>query len=161
MMTRQESYIEAVKTFNRWLEQKKLRKTPERFAILKMAWTLPGHFGVDVLHAALEQTRYHVSRATVYNTVSLLEDCGVLRRHQIGGESKYEVGGQNHLHLICNRCGKIIEEKASSDISSLLAPCRYADFTPAYLTAYIYGVCASCAAKARESKTAEEIKNPN
>lgn len=149
-MTRQESYIQAVKTFNRWLEQKKLRKTPERFAILKMAWTLPGHFGVDALHEAIERTSYHVSRATVYNTVSLLEDCGVLRRLQIGSEAKFERSGQSHLHLICSRCGAIREETASADISALLAPCRYGDFTPAWMSAYIYGVCAECASKGKQ-----------
>ena len=106
-MTRQESYIRAVKTFNRWLEHKRLRKTPERFAILKMAWQLHGHFGVDALRSGLEKIGYHVSRATVYNTVSLAET------------------------------------------ASLLAPCRYEGFAPAYLSAYIYGVCSGCAARLR------------
>lgn len=147
-MTRQESYIQAVKIFNRWLEQKHLRKTPERFAILKMAWQMSGHFGVDALHEALENTSYHVSRATVYNTVSLLEGCGVLRRYQTGSEAQYETAGRSHLHLICNRCGAVREYDASADIASLLAPCRYEGFTPAWLSANVYGICADCAAKA-------------
>lgn len=148
-MTRQESYIRAVKTFNRWLEHKRLRKTPERFAILKMAWQLHGHFGVDALRSGLEKIGYHVSRATVYNTVSLLEDCGVLRRHQFGSEATYETAGTSHLHLICTRCGAIREEEAAAETASLLAPCRYEGFAPAYLSAYIYGVCSGCAARLR------------
>ncbi len=134
-MTRQESYIRAVKTFNRWLEHKRLRKTPERFAILKMAWQLHGHFGVDALRSGLEKIGYHVSRATVYNTVSLLEDCGVLRRHQFGSEATYETAMR--------------DEDAAAETASLLAPCRYEGFAPAYLSAYIYGVCSGCAARLR------------
>ena len=150
-MTRNEIYIHAVKTFNRWLEQHRLRKTPERFAILKQAWQFDRHFRVDELHAALENSRYHVSRATVYNTVALLEECGVVRRHQLTGEATYELATGNHLHLICTRCGRIQEQEATAEVAALLAPGRYTGFTPRYLTAYVYGLCGECAAKSAET----------
>ncbi len=147
-MTGQESYIQAVKTFNRWLEDKHLRKTQERFAVLKAAWTLHGHFGAEDLHCVLENDGYHVSRATVYNTIGLLEDCGVLRRHHFGsagGEALFERATGSHLHLICNRCGKVEEQQSAPEINSLLSPGRYAGFRPTHLSAYIYGLCSACA----------------
>lgn len=147
-MTGQESYIQAVKSFNRWLEQKRLRKTQERFAVLKMAWQLAGHFGAEELRLKLEEAGYRVSRATVYNTLGLLEECGVLRRHHFGsngGEALFERGTGSHLHLICTRCGRVSECDTPAELSSALEVCNHGGFSPSHFSAYIYGVCASCA----------------
>lgn len=145
-MTEQESYIQAVKTFNRWLEDRRLRKTQERFAVLKAAWHLGGHFGAEELRARLEDAGYHVSRATVYNTLGLLGECGVLRRHHFGGpggEALFEKGSGSHLHLICTICGKVSEQAAPEE-EALLSAGRYDGFRPTHLSAYIYGVCQAC-----------------
>ena len=152
MTTGQESYIQAVKRFNRWLTQRSLRKTQERFAVLKAAWQIGGHFSAEQLRAQLEKVGYHVSRGTVYNTLSLLEECGVLRRHHFGapgGEALFEKGVGNHLHLICTVCGSVTECEAGPELMALLEPGRYGGFTPAHLGAYIYGLCADCAAQAQ------------
>lgn len=149
-MSEHDSYIQAVKTFNRWLESKHLRKTQERFAILKASWALGGHFGAEDLRRQLENGGYHVSRATVYNTLGLLEDCGVLRRHHFGsagGEALFEIASGTHLHLICTRCGSITEQAGKDEVSTLLDPARYSGFVPAYLSAYIYGLCDKCMAE--------------
>lgn len=149
MMSEHDSYIQAVKTFNRWLESKHLRKTQERFAILKAAWAFRGHFCAEDLRRQLEDSGYHVSRATVYNTLGLLEECGVLRRHHFGspgGEALFERGVGTHLHLICTKCGKITEQDGQNEVSTLLDPGHYKGFVPAYLSAYVYGLCSDCAA---------------
>lgn len=147
-MRGQESYIHAVKSFNRWLEQHRLRKTQERFAVLKTAWQLTGHFGAEELRVRLEEAGYRVSRATVYNTLSLLEECGVLYRHHFGGsgvEALFEKGTGNHLHMICTHCGRVIERETPSEFASLLE--GYDGFVPSHLSAYIYGTCAKCASQ--------------
>lgn len=142
----QEYYIQAVKTFNAFLESKHLRKTPERFAILRQVWTMDAHFGIDQLHSALEQSGYHVSRATAYNTVDLLVECGVLRRHTFGSaEAQYEAAREGHLHLICTRCGAIQEAPAPVGLEHLEN--SLGGFRPAYMLAYVYGLCADCARK--------------
>ncbi|MDE6243834.1 MAG: transcriptional repressor [Muribaculaceae bacterium] len=147
-MTRQEDYIQAVKRFNAFLEEKHLRKTPERFAILKQVWQMEAHFGIDRLHAALEAEGYHVSRATAYNTIDLLVQCGVLRRHNFSsGESQYEAAREGHLHLICTRCGAIIEVSTPPAMSRMLESDSFEPFRPAYLLAYVYGLCGDCAAR--------------
>lgn len=142
-----EHYTQAVRTFNAFLESKHLHKTPERFAILRQAWQMSSHFGIDELHAALEHGGYHVSRATAYNTTLLLVQCGVLQRHVFGsGEAQYEAARQGHLHLICTRCGKVQESAAPALLSSL-ADADYGGFQPRQAAAYIYGLCAECLAK--------------
>ncbi len=145
-MTHQEYYIQAVKTFNTFLESKRLRKTSERFAILKKAWQMDAHFGIDELHAALEKDGYHVSRATAYNTVDLLVDCGVLRRHNFAaGEAQYEAAREGHIHFICTRCGSITEGGDPALMSGMLHSIKDGIFRPAYMLAYVYGLCGECA----------------
>lgn len=160
-MKEQESYIAAVKSFNRYLELHRMRKTPERFAILKKVWQQSHHFNADALHAALEGDGYHVSRATVFNTIELLVDSGVLRRHQFGsGKSVvYEAARGSHLHLICTRCGKVRElSDRNGELAGLITQrCSTSSFEPAYCNAYVHGICGQCARKMRVS--AKETKN--
>ena len=94
-----------------YLDSKKLRKTPERFAILDVVFSHNDHFGVETIFAEMEENSYHVSRSTVYNTMELFCDCGIVRKHQFGTQKAlYEkvVSSGNHHHLICRKCNKVI-----------------------------------------------------
>ncbi len=96
--------------FLSFLNTKGLRKTPERFEILHCALECKGHFDVDTLYKSLEARGYHVSKATVYNTLELLCAGGVIRKllfdtHQ----ARYELAEKTHSHLICTQCGEIKE----------------------------------------------------
>ena len=100
--------------FTRYLAEKKLRKTEERYAILECICSFPGHFDMCLLHQKLEEMNFHVSRATVYNTVDVLVDSGLIVRHQLTAQAvQYELRmlAETHLHLICMKCGAIRELK--------------------------------------------------
>ncbi len=124
-----------------------MRKTPERFAILDKAVELSAHFGVDELYNALENVGYHVSRATVYNTLELLCDAGIFNRHIFAtNQARYELARGSHLHLICRRCGSIREVDDPTLTSRLLTE-DYPGFAPEYSSTSVYGICADCKAK--------------
>lgn len=130
--------------FREYLALHRYRKTPERFALLDKAMTLSGHFGVDELYASMEKDGYHVSRATVYNTLELLCDCGLLNRHIFGArKSRYEVALGSHVHLICQRCGAI-REVEQPDFNALLSRAGFGGFRPAYFSTMVYGLCEEC-----------------
>jgi len=108
----QKVYEEVSRIFTAYLERRELRKTPERFAILEEIYSRPGHFDVEELHLAMQDKKFRVSRATVYNTLELLEDCFLVTRHQFGKNmSQYEKSYPNrqHDHLICTDCHRVVE----------------------------------------------------
>ncbi|MDE6479560.1 MAG: transcriptional repressor [Muribaculaceae bacterium] len=132
--------------FTRFLTKGKFRKTPERFAILRKAVELHSHFDVDTLHMAIENDGYHVSRATVYNTVELLEEAGILSKNVFGQNTAiYEVNHDNHIHLVCKRCGKI-REVENPHIAAHIMQLNTDNFIPESFAITLYGVCGECSA---------------
>jgi len=98
--------------FTGYLELHQHRKTPERYAILDEIYSSKVHFDVDELFLKMKSRNYHVSRATVYNTLDLLVESGLVKRHQFGqNTSHYEqaFGYKQHDHLICNKCKRVFE----------------------------------------------------
>lgn len=108
-----ETTITEVKNiFSAYLQKHKLRKTPERYAILEEIYRRNDHFDAEVLYIHMKNQNYMVSRATVYNTLELLVNCDLVKKHQFGKNiAQYEksYGFKQHDHLICVDCGKVFE----------------------------------------------------
>lgn len=152
-MNDERSKTAAIAKFTQYMVQRKLRKTPERYAILeKVLEMTPAHFHIDRLYEALEEDGYHVSRATVYNTMELLVDAHLVRRHTFGNQTaQYEkITGpsSNHHHLVCMGCGKVKEVK-DPELDAHLTTLRFGAFHPIYADLYIYGLCSRCARRRR------------
>lgn len=110
--------IEIIKeVLKQYLKDKSYRNTPERYTILEEIYKLDGHFNVDDLYLIMMKKKYHVSKATIYNTVEIFLDAGLIRRHNFGekASSSYEKSyfDRQHDHLIIYKKGtydKEIEE---------------------------------------------------
>lgn len=109
---RKETIQEVKEIFTTYLKSNQHRLTPERFMVLEQIYTADGHVDADDMYLRMKNTGSRVSRATVYNTLDLLVECGLVQRHQFGqNQSYYERahGYRQHDHIICQQCGAVVE----------------------------------------------------
>jgi Fur family ferric uptake transcriptional regulator len=121
---------QAKQKFLEFLEQKNLRITSQRHAIVDTVFSTDKHFTAEQL---LEWSRLRdksVSRATVYRTLPLLTESGLVREMDFGKDYKFYdpnyADHPNHSHIICQDCEKIVEfesekiEKLENEITHRL-----------------------------------------
>lgn len=139
------SFDDAKDVLTGYLDKKRQRKTPERFALLKKIAEYDGHFDAEQLYSAMAES-YRVSLATVYNNLELFLDAGLITRHHFAGQTtQFEktFGEQTHHHLICSKCGKV-KEFTDIKIKSMIQSKEFAKFSPSHYSLYLFGLCSNC-----------------
>lgn len=135
-----------------YLAKHQLKMTRERKAILERVLALRGHFGVDELHAHLGESGLSVSRATLYRTLPVLVEAGLVHKVEMErGQARYEAifGRHHHDHMVCLGCGRIFEFE-SREIERLQEEiCHRKHFTMTGHTHQIRGLCDACAQAGR------------
>jgi len=137
--------------FSKHLRARGLRLTPERARILRGVLSMPSHFEPDDLLDHIRRSSGAVSRASVYRTLPLLVECGLIEEAIYKDRrTRYErsIGREHHDHLLCTSCGAIIEfvsepiERLQDDV------CREHGFQATSHTLEIRGRCRDCGERA-------------
>jgi Fur family transcriptional regulator, ferric uptake regulator len=139
--------LESLQSFETLLKRKSLKLTRERRAIFDRVVRTRGHFDADSLYDAIAQDADHVARGTVYRTIPLLLESGVIQKSVGSGHRDfYEAnsGKPHHDHMVCIQCQKVIEfhcdpiEKMQEEV------CEKYGFKLAFHDHRLFGYCRDC-----------------
>ena len=133
--------------FKEYIKKSGLRYTTERLVILKEIFSLHEHFDVERLFANLRRKKKNISRATIYRTMPLLVKIGLVRgviRHENRVLYEHVFGHHHHDHLICLKCGKVIEFMNDSIESLQDSVCKKFGFKPLEHKLEVQGYCKTC-----------------
>lgn len=140
--------------FRSVLEGKKLRKTSQRDLVWSTLLEASDHPAVEDLRERLLEKGHRIGLSTIYRTLKILLDAGMIRQARLDGVTRYEpiINQPNHIHFVCNQCGRT-EEFPSPKIERLIrAETEKHDFEELYSRYAIFGFCRDCAREqARDS----------
>jgi len=143
---------DAATTVSAFLREHGYRLTHQRRAIIEAVLAGGEHFNAEELSGRLR--RKGISRATVYRTLALLVECGVIRRaYRQDGKERYELGYgvMHHDHLVCTECGKVIEFRDERIEEIQQAVCRRRHFSVRDHRLIVRGICEDCARKRKDT----------
>ena len=129
------------------LRARGLRLTAQRQLVLEAVYRL-GHATPDQVHAEVAQTAAGVNITTVYRTLELLEELGLVTHAHLshGAPTYHAAGDQQHVHLVCRACG-YIDEVAPSVLDGLIrALAGTRGFVVDIGHVALFGLCRPCAA---------------
>ena len=140
--------------FSNYLKNKKLRNTTERNAIFEKVCQTKEPFTLEMIRQQLEDTNFHVSRASVYNTIELLLDANIVVRHQFTSTIvQYELKciAEQFIFAICTSCGTVRRIK-NDKLKRIFSDYKIPKFTLDHFLLHFYGICSKCKFKIAQKR---------
>lgn len=135
------------------LREKGYKATPQRIAVYNILAGTKSHPTVEAIYEKIKEDFPTVSLNTVYKTLLMLKDAGLVRRLNVGEDfARYDANPNPHIHIICTRCGRVEDldeafEKEISDLPERAA--RYSGYRFEDWDVYLYGICPECSKTGR------------
>lgn len=136
--------------FETFLKGKGLKLTKQRKIIFDEVFRHHGHLDADSIAERLRSLGKRASRATVYRTLDLLSEAGLVKSISLGKSQHYHEHvheGEHHDHLVCVSCHKIIEFYSDELENTQDKICREYSFKPVHHTMIVFGTCSKCRQK--------------
>lgn len=145
-MTPSEVYKQALLQLQTYIDNNGKHHTAEREAVLDIICHLKSPFTVGEVQKAASEMG--ISRGTVYNSMHVFTEAKLvhcLNRQYGQNRDQYELmlKGNNHMQVICLRCGRVSEFREVA-IPNIAMARKYYNFIPQHVSVYVYGMCKSC-----------------
>lgn len=128
------------------LRTRGLRVTSQRLVIHRSLCSKARHMTAEQVLATVSDTLPGTSLPTVYSTLELFEDLGLVRRVATGGGAVlFDSRVQPHAHTVCRRCGAVADLDALPAPDPALRSARRDGFLPDQAQLIVWGLCADCA----------------
>ena len=138
------------KDFVEFLRKKNLKLTKQRKIIVDAILDSQEHFNVDILYEQIKKKYKNVSKSTIYRTMPLLIESGLLKqslRCQAKEHYEHLHGEGFHIHFVCEKCGKIIEERSAEIEGFISMLALNNNFVINDTIVNVKGICEECANK--------------
>lgn len=126
------------------LRERGMRVTPQRVVLHRALRELDRHVTADELLESVADRLPNVSLPTIYATLELLEELGMVRRVQRAGTTLFDPRIEPHHHLVCGVCGSIEDLDCDLDTGRLERAAARHGFEHERIEAVVHGRCASC-----------------
>jgi Fe2+ or Zn2+ uptake regulation protein len=128
------------------------RVTMPRLLVHRALCTDDRHVTAEQLYAELAEQVPSLSAATVYDTLDLLDELGLIRRVSTPrGATTYDSRTEDHHHMICRACGRVEDLDAQVDTAAAETAARAAGFAPGFAQLTVSGLCVACQSQHRRS----------
>lgn len=131
------------------LRERGQRVTTQRLVLHRLLRELDRHVSAEDLARAAERDLPGLSLPTVYATLDLFEELGVVKRvsRAGGGPTLYDPRAEPHHHLRCSRCGRLEDLDSPIDTKAALRAAKRAGYTPERAEITVVGLCSRCSVR--------------
>src|SRR5436190_8041870 len=130
------------------LRKRGLRVTPQRLVLHRVLRSQDRHVTAEAAMRSLNEELPNVSLPTVYATLELFEDLGLVRRVAMeGGPALFDSRTDDHNHVACRRCGRVEDIDVTVEEKRLRAAARAAGYEPEHTDVIVVGLCSDCRAR--------------
>ncbi len=155
-MEKEERYQAVKAILARYIQENRMRNTPERLAMLEMLYLRDELINAQEVFDEMS-VRFRVSRATVYNNLQLFYTLGLVIRVEEDNQIKYQAcfGERDYFRTVCTRCGRVQKFTAPALLNAFDGV-KYKRFHLEQIVASVYGICSSCQSKATRARKKRE-----
>lgn len=122
----------------------KRRSTPQRRAILEYLRGVTSHPSASVLYEEIRQKIPNISLGTVYRTLGVLKDEGLIQELAYENYSRYDANTCQHCHVVCASCGKVADAEVAPELGDITAAARVPGFKVVGHRLEFVGYCPEC-----------------
>ncbi len=130
------------------LRSRGFKVTPQRLAIYEVLYNSKEHPSAEMIFSRLQSVYPTMSLATVYKTIEILREIGLVQILNAGEDSfRYDANTDNHPHIRCLICGRVddLEGVDSHHFINMIA--KQTDYKITGQQFYFYGICPECQQK--------------